>query len=323
MKHIPIPQRLIGTFVILIGIVGALGWIGIKHLETLRNDSERIINKRWSTLQTSFEAINQSYKNNRVLMQIFMEGTPNVTRSLLEERNRNSQQISNYLHQIDQTIDTKQERQVLDLVESRRRPYMESYLRALRLLTIEQQSDKARRVLLDESLPLLIQYQAVWEQFVNLEKNLTQKMENETKKDFERGRRMFLLLTWLAIGVTGGIATVVTLGMNHEIRTRRKAEEGLRKAGEELDERVRRRTAELLKANQRLQEEIAQRKNAQAQLALEQKKFQEIFESCPEGIFQSSMDGHLLRVNAAAAEIYGYASAEEMATTIQNVATQL
>jgi len=53
--------------------------------------------------------------------------------------------------------------------------------------------------------------------------------------------------------------------LNREINERRKAEEALRKAHDELEERVRERTAELTRANESLESEIAERKRAEAE----------------------------------------------------------
>ena len=49
-----------------------------------------------------------------------------------------------------------------------------------------------------------------------------------------------------------------------------------------------------------------------AQLVQEQEKFRMIFENSPEGIFQTSVEGRLLSANPALAEIYGFASPDEL-----------
>jgi PAS domain S-box-containing protein len=51
--------------------------------------------------------------------------------------------------------------------------------------------------------------------------------------------------------------------------------------------------------------------------------YRAIFENSPVGIFQSTADGHFLRVNPAMAKIYGYASPKEMVTNIHDIARQI
>jgi PAS domain S-box-containing protein len=52
-------------------------------------------------------------------------------------------------------------------------------------------------------------------------------------------------------------------------------------------------------------------------------KYQNIFDNAIEGIFQSSLDGHFLKVNPAMARIYGYDSPEDMLTSIKNISKQI
>ncbi len=48
-----------------------------------------------------------------------------------------------------------------------------------------------------------------------------------------------------------------------------------------------------------------------------------IFEQAPEGIFQSTLDGHFIKVNPAMARIYGYDSPEEMVLAITDIGKQI
>lgn len=52
-------------------------------------------------------------------------------------------------------------------------------------------------------------------------------------------------------------------------------------------------------------------------------EYQSIFENAIEGIFQSSLDGHFLKVNPAMARIYGYDSPEDMIASISSIKDQI
>ena len=54
-----------------------------------------------------------------------------------------------------------------------------------------------------------------------------------------------------------------------------------------------------------------------------ERKFQDIFEGSPVGIFQSLPDGRFIRVNSAMARMYGYDSPEEMISSISDIGMQL
>ena len=69
---------------------------------------------------------------------------------------------------------------------------------------------------------------------------------------------------------------------------------------------------------------ITGRKKAEDLLRAAEARYRDIFENAIEGIFQSTPDGRFLRVNLAMAQIYGYASPEEMITAIGNqIATRI
>jgi len=63
-----------------------------------------------------------------------------------------------------------------------------------------------------------------------------------------------------------------------------------------------------------LRREIEQRKKTEQALRLAEEKYRSIFERAVEGIFQSSLDGTLMEANPAMVRLFGYDSAEEMAS---------
>jgi PAS domain S-box-containing protein len=82
----------------------------------------------------------------------------------------------------------------------------------------------------------------------------------------------------------------------------RQSEERLRLQAQELELRVEQRTAELKQAEE---------------------KYRSIFENAAEGIFQVSLDGRFLSANPALAEIYGYASPEDLIASITDIGRQI
>ncbi|MEG4310043.1 PAS domain S-box protein [Microcoleus sp. AT8-B1] len=79
---------------------------------------------------------------------------------------------------------------------------------------------------------------------------------------------------------------------------------------DQLEERVERRTAELKKANHKLQKEIIKRKQAEAELRLQQQEQQIIFDSVPAMIWLKDTESRLLRINQAAAASRGLPAAQ-------------
>ena len=66
-------------------------------------------------------------------------------------------------------------------------------------------------------------------------------------------------------------------------------------------------------------EDITERNQAELARRQAEERLRMLFENAVEGIFQASVDGHLLSVNPALARMCGYASAEEMVASGQDV----
>jgi PAS domain S-box-containing protein len=72
-----------------------------------------------------------------------------------------------------------------------------------------------------------------------------------------------------------------------------------------------------------LQGEIQKRQQADQALRRAEHKYESIFEHALEGIFQTSADGKYIAANSALIKMYGYATFEELANNVNNIATQL
>ncbi|MCX5815902.1 MAG: response regulator [Proteobacteria bacterium] len=91
----------------------------------------------------------------------------------------------------------------------------------------------------------------------------------------------------------------------------------------ELESEVTRRTEELKHALENLQQEIIDRKRAEAALTKSEEKFRSIFENSVEGIFQTTPKGRFLSINQSFARLTGYSSPEELIECITDLGHQL
>ncbi len=109
---------------------------------------------------------------------------------------------------------------------------------------------------------------------------------------------------------TGNITSL--MGVCHNITDRKLAEEALQKAREELEERIEERTAELQQANERLQREVEERRQAEALLRISEDKYRTLVEASPDAVIMTDLAGHVTFASQRAAEMYGAENVDEL-----------
>ena len=98
--------------------------------------------------------------------------------------------------------------------------------------------------------------------------------------------------------------------LQQEISERRRAEARLREANELLERRVKKRTGDLTRANVQLRAEAAERERAQAALRRSELQYRTLFETIPVGVAMVREDGRILNINSTLANMTGYTPAD-------------
>jgi diguanylate cyclase (GGDEF)-like protein/PAS domain S-box-containing protein len=250
-KHVKL--RLGVAFAVLIALLAAIGEFGLRRMQTI-DETLGDITGRLLTLELARRAVAISNDNNRIAMQIVFVKNGALVETLLAARSENSTEITRLVEENERRCESEKKKQLLSAVKRTRKPYLESYLRAIDLLVDEGKHDEAEAVIVNETLPAIRKYHAAWNEFVEFQNNEVDVAAKQAQVDYARAHRLVVLLVVLAIPVALVIAVFTIRDTAREIAARTDAEKEASQLNASLEERATQRTEEeLYRSHQMLQ----------------------------------------------------------------------
>jgi len=296
------------AFTVLIAMLVGIGQSGLRRMKKIDESLSDITGRRSDKLQLAREALTLSNRNSRITMEIFLVQDRAQTGMLLATRAENTKTISELVEEIARRCESEKEKQRLSAVERTRKPYIDSYLRAVHVLVDEGKHDAAEAVMVNETLPALLKYHAAWDEFVDFQKNQLDISAKQAEVDYAKARRLASLLIVLAAAVAFAIALFTTRETGREIAMRIDAQKEVSKLNADLEGRVMQRTRELTAANKQLASEVDERRQAQKSLHLQAAAL----EAAANAIVITDFHGKIMRVNHAFTTMTGYSKEEAL-----------
>lgn len=119
------------------------------------------------------------------------------------------------------------------------------------------------------------------------------------------GKRVPVSLIGTVLKDDEGTPTHV-IAVIRDITNHKRMEEEMKEHREHLEDMVKRRTAQLVKKNEKLKKEIAHRKQMENELIKTERKYKNLFETAPDSIFIINLNGVVTSCNLKTVEMSGY-----------------
>ncbi len=240
------------SFALLIFFLLGTAYLTLQRIQHMNASAQDEFNESLLQLQLGQEALRYSSENSRITMQIFLLQRQEEIDQLLPRRAENTRQISTLMAALGTHCNSAEEKRLLAAVEQARGPYVNSYLRAIRLLLTGKNRAAATEVMVQETTPALFRYHAAWDEFLRYQKEQVRVASEQTKERDASGRRIVLLFI-LGMGVlAGAIGWLATRKVAREMTWRIRTQEKLSELNTELEHRVAQRTQELARSDEQL-----------------------------------------------------------------------
>ena len=202
--------RLGVAFAVLIALLLGIAQLGLRRMQTIDETLGDITGRQLTNLQLARKALALSNDNNRIVMQIVLVENRALVKTMLATRSENTKEITKLVDESERHCASEKEKQLLSAVKRARKPYVESYLRAIHLLVDDGRHDEAEAVVVNEVLPALLKYHVAWNEFVEFQKNEVDVAVQEAQVDYAKARRLAVLVSGLAVVLAFGIAVFTT-----------------------------------------------------------------------------------------------------------------
>ena len=307
MKDKHIGLRLGVAFAVLIVILLGIARLGLRMHEIDKTLGD-ITGRQSANLDLARKALMLSNINSRIAMEIVLVENRALVETLLATRSENSKEITRLVEESERRCESEEERKLLDAVKETRKPYVDSYLRAIHLLVDEKKHDEAEAVMVNESLPALLKYHDAWEEFVEYQKNEVDVGVKQSQLKYAKARRLASLLIGLAVFVAILIAIFATRETAREIAARIAAKNEVSNLNATLEARVMQRTRELNDANKQLANDVEELRQAEKRLNLQAAAL----EAAVNAIVITDVHGTIMWVNPAFTTMTGYSREEAL-----------
>jgi len=193
---------------ILLGVI-AIGGFGLTWLGRLNSSMSAMMQKRYNTVESTHQTIENSITNARITLQLFETLNLDEEKKLNQQNEAISHEISAQVAEIEKSLSSAQEREQFEIVTQDRQAYISARNKAKGLLA-DKKRDLALAALSAEVIPALDKYRASWQKFIDLQTAAMALSMKESQDAYNVGRGIGLLILAITMILTAFAAVSVT-----------------------------------------------------------------------------------------------------------------
>ncbi|MBI4852763.1 MAG: methyl-accepting chemotaxis protein [Acidobacteria bacterium] len=216
MNNLQIRVRLILGYSLLILILIAVGGLGIYEMASVNKNLEIIVDKRLAKLDLTRAAISRVQDNGRITMEVFLLKDKTEIDKEIARQEENKLEITKIVEKIEASLEIDKEKSLLTSVKEARKPYVESFSRAVSMVS-QGKAEEANAVVLREVLPNLNKFISAWESFIEYQGELTNQAVGESKASYQSSRTLIFVLIFVALVLAGLISVFITRSLTTPI----------------------------------------------------------------------------------------------------------
>lgn len=209
MKHVKIGTRLGLGFGVLVAILICVGWLGLNRMGQINEALRGIVEKRWSKVVETQEALTRVNENARLTMEMFLVTDKEAIGRIAASVEDNKRAITNLMESIENALEFDKGKALFASVKEARVPYVDSFTRA-RNLVQQDKTAEGTAIVANEVVPNLGRFLKTWDDFLAFQGELMNRAAQEAQSSYATAQVVMLSLIALAAALAGIIAVLVT-----------------------------------------------------------------------------------------------------------------
>jgi two-component system cell cycle sensor histidine kinase/response regulator CckA len=304
----------------LITLLIGVGWLGLSRMGQINTTTNRLFDEHSQKLEAARQTASYFTANYRIVIRLFLmePKDKDEAAALVAQLKQNTLEGSAAWKQIEAGPATAAESEMIRNINTAGVPAYESLMRAVSLLVDQPKAGDAKRMIVDETLPLLNKYRDSWTPYLDYEEYQLNQARMQSRQSYAAVRRLSVTLIFLAIGLAICIAVFVTRRLSREMKDRESSQTAIRNLNEDLERKVAERTEELARTVETLKEEVTGRTAQEADL----RRLAAIVEFSDDAIIAASLDGTITDWNPGAERMLGFSRNEIIGNPISLITSR-